>query len=306
MNKTMKPENYHIYNKNKTNIYQHKSSVNNSIKAYTYKKNSTSLNNNSNKNLENGNIRVQKFCKKLNGKTFKNIPLSNNNNSDFSTKRFTISTNKNFDKNKRLVCGISSSQGKKAIKANLENEINNIEKDINNTENSIYNTFRNNNTIFSNFNKIRNKNIKDKNYIYTKNKKAQNTESKNKNSEKQKEIFQKYVKIENSPIIHNSISKLNLIQNVSNIYVTKSYLEEKPLTERKNKVLVSRVNKNRNIYIKPKSKISHDWALLNKNNITNLLLEMNNKDNIGNTSGNIGEENFKNYYFSELNIFNEK
>ena len=307
MNKTMKPENYHIYNKNKSNIYQHKSSVNNSIKAYTYKKNSTSLIKNTNKNLEDGNIRVQKFCKKINGKTFKNIPLSKINNSTFSKKRFTISINKNSDKNKRLVCGISTSQGKKAINADLENEINNIEKDINNTENNIYNTFRNNNTIFSNFNKIRNNNIKDYNYIYTKNKKAQNTESKNKNSKKQKEIFQKYVKIENSPIIHNSISKLNLIQNVSNIYVTKSYLEEKPLTERKNKVLVSRVNKNRNIYIKPKSKISsHDWALLNKNNITNLILEMNNKNNIGNNSGNIGEDNFKNYYFSELNIFNEK
>ena len=70
--------------------------------------------------------------------------------------------------------------------------------------------------------------------------------------------------------------------------------------------MISRINKSRNIYIKPKSKISHDWALLNKGNITNLLLEMNNKDNGEDISGNIGEDNFKNYYFSELNIFNEK
>ena len=302
MNKTLKPDSHNISNRNNSNVYEHKSAFGSSIKAYTYKKNSIASINNSNKNLEkNDKFQTQKFDKE---KTFKRIPLSKN--STFSKKRFTIS-NKNSEKNKWINSGISSSQGKRIIKDNLENEINNIEKDINNTENNIYNnTFRNNNTIFSNFNKIRNKNIKNKNYIYNKIKKTQNTEPKNKNCKKQKNMFKKIVKIENSPIIHNSISKLNLIQNVSNIYVTKSYLEEKPLTERKNKVLISRINKSRNIYIKPKSKISHDWALLNKGNITNLLLEMNNKDNGEDISGNIGEDNFKNYYFSELNIFNEK
>lgn len=118
-------------------------------------------------------------------------------------------------------------------------------------------------------------------------------------------MLKKYIKVSNSPIIHNSISKLNLIQNVSNIYVTKSYLEEKPLTERKNKVLNSRVNvgNKRNIYIKPKNKMSsHDWTLVNKRNIANLLLELNNKNNGNNYDE---DENLKNYYFSELNIYKE-
>ena len=97
----------------------------------------------------------------------------------------------------------------------------------------------------------------------------QNTAPENKNvKKKSKEFLQKFVKIENSPIIHNSISKLNLIQNVSNIYVTKSYLEEKPLTERKNKVLVSRINKDKKIYIKPKN-ISKKEYIRNNNHTEN-------------------------------------
>ena len=100
---------------------------------------------------------------------------------------------------------------------------------------------------------------------------------------------------------------MNLIQNVSNIYLTKSYLEEKPLTDRKNKVLIYKTNKNKNLYIKPKNKISYDLALLNKENITNLLLELNNKNKKDEHFGdNKRKSDTQNYYFSELNIFKEK
>ena len=98
-----------------------------------------------------------------------------------------------------------------------------------------------------------------------------------------------------------------MIQNVSNIYVTtKPYLEEKPLTERKNKVLNSIINKNKNIYIKPNNKLSHDWTLLNKENLTNLIMEWNNKDNKReNFRLTDKDKNSHNYFFSELNIFKD-
>ena len=112
---------------------------------------------------------------------------------------------------------------------------------------------------------------------------------------------QEKIKLELNNIKH----KLNLIQNVSNIFVTKSYLEEKPVTERKNKVLI---HKNKNVYVKPRNKASHDWTLLNRGNITNLILELNNRDNIvDNYSCGLNEasDNTQNYYISELNIFKE-
>ena len=89
---------------------------------------------------------------------------------------------------------------------------------------------------------------------------------------------------------------------MSNIYVTKSYLEEKPLTERKNKVLISKIDKNKNIYIKPKASISHDWTLLDKGNIDNLIFEINKNRCSGIKDSN---QNSNNYYYSELNIFNQ-
>ena len=117
----------------------------------------------------------------------------------------------------------------------------------------------------------------------------------------------KLVNTSKSPIIHNSISKLNLIQNVSNIYVTtKPYLEEKPLTERKNNVLNSIINKNKKIYIKPNNKLSHDWTLLNKENLTNFVIELNNKDSKNeNYSPNAKNKNSHNYFFSDFIIFKE-
>ena len=81
-------------------------------------------------------------------------------------------------------------------------------------------------------------------------------------------------------------------------------MEEKPLTERKNKVLTARDSKNKKIYIKPKNKITQDWALLNKGNITNLILELNNRNNSLKRIQN-KNENSQNYYFSELNIYKE-
>ena len=304
-NKTLKTDNNNYNNTKlkKFNIYEHKPLINKYVKTQTYKKYSGAIINNSYKKIgyttKSDN---QKLIKKINEKTFKSIPLSKKKYS--SRKIFNISNN-NTERNKRIFSSISSSSGKKILD-NLENEMNNL--GVNNTEHNIYKTFKNNNTIFSNFNKINNQNKKDNNdnFIY-KTKKLQNTDPKNKSiKKKSKEFLQKLVKIENSPIIHNSISKLNLIQNVSNIYVTKSYLEEKPLTERKNKVLVSRINKDKKIYIKPKNMEYHDWSLLNKGNITNLLFEINNKDtSVNNNEANDEDENSNNYYFSELNIFKE-
>ena len=285
-NKNIKPK--------KLNIYEHKSLLNKHQNINEYKKHSCVLNDFSNKYFYASSINNKKFNKKTNEKTFKKILLYQTKNSNSYKKRFIFSTNKNKERNKRLFCSISSSYGKNTLDY-IENEINNNELGINKVEQNKYSKIRkNNNTIFSNFNKINNRN-----YIYTKTNKMNN-----KTIEKPKEIIKKYVKISNSPIIHNSISKLNLIQNVSNIYVTKSYLEEKPLTDRKNKVLTYKTNKNKNIYIKPKNKISYDLSLLNKENITNLLLELNNKNiKDENFGDNKRESDTQNYYFSELNIF---
>ena len=293
--KAIKPE---IKNKiKKLNIYEHKSLICNYLNTLTYKKYSGTLIDNSNKSLYNNNTNY----KKSNDKIFKKIPISKMKNLDPSKKGLT-STNINSGRNKRILSSISSSVGKKTVDK-LDNETKNIGFGINNTEQNIY---RNNNTIFTNFNKINNKNINinSQNYIYYKIKKLQNLP---KNKKIDKPILTKLVNTSKSPIIHNSISKLNLIQNVSNIYVTtKPYLEEKPLTERKNNVLNSIINKNKNIYIKPNNKLSHDWTLLNKENLTNLLIQWNDKDNKNeNYSLNDKNKNSHNYFFSEFNIFKE-
>ena len=234
---------------------------------------------------------IQK-SKKPSQKIVKSIPLSRNKDSN---KEIAVSLNKkNIDLNRNTFSLMSSK------KKTIDNEIDN--ERINYTQQNIYNTVKNNNTIFYNFNNIsRNKKNNNEYYVY-KTKKLQNVSMKNKPIKKSKEFIPKYVKIENNPIIHNSISKLNLIQNVSNIYVTKSYLEEKPLTERKNKVLISKIDKNKNIYIKPKATISHDWTVLDRGNIDNLIFQIN-KDR----SYRIKDSNqsTNNYYYSELNIFNQ-
>ena len=307
--KALKTENNVNKNKiKKLNVYEHKPLISKYLKTHANKKYSGTINNISYKNIGyTMNSNNQKLIKKLTEKTFKSIPLSKKKN---SSNKIVNTTNNIYctDKNKRLLSSMSST-GRKLLD-NLENEINNIE--VNNTEQNIYKNIKNNNTIFSNFNKINNKNIQNKNhknnlFIYHKTKKIQNVSQKNKSSRKSKEFMPKYVKIDNSPIIHNSISKLNLIQNVSNIYVTKSYLDEKPLTERKNKVLLSRIGKDKNVYIKPKNMESREWSLLNKRNITDLIFEINNNKNnsINNNAGNDVEDNSKNYYFSEFNIFKE-
>ena len=296
--KLLKKENTYNYNNSKIkkiNIYEHKLLVNKNEnnKTQTIKKYSGVLVNNSNKKISFNNTAYN--SKKVFEKTYKNIPLSKKK--DSSKKVMPISINKYINnKNKRIFSSMPSK------KKTIENEINNI---ANNTEQYDCHTFKNSNTIFSNFNNI-NKNKKSKNEIYiSKSKKLQNTAPKNNNMRKQKGFLPHYIKIKNSPIIHNSISKLNLIQNVSNIFVTKSYLEEKPVTERKNKVLI---HKNKNVYVKPRNKASHDWTLLNRGNITNLILELNNRDNIvDNYSCGLNEasDNTQNYYISELNIFKE-
>jgi casein kinase I family protein HRR25 len=305
-NKSIKLENNLNKNKiKKLNVYEHKTLINKYLKTQTYKKYPGILNHPSNKSIGyTMKSSDQHLIKKLTEKTYKSIPLSKNKN---SSKKLINTANINYctDEDKKLLSS-KASNGRKTMH-NLENEINNLE--INSTAHNIYKNIKNNNTIFSNFNKINNKNMQNKktkndSFIYHKTKKLQNTAQKNKKS---KEFLQKFIKIDNSPIIHNSISKLNLIQNVSNIYVTKSYLEEKPLTERKNNVLISRVSKDKNVYMKPKNMESLEWSLLNKNNITDLIFEINNNNSncINNNTYNVGDENAKNYYFSEYNIFKE-
>lgn len=304
INKVLKIDNNEINNDNdndndkiKTNIYEHKSFLNKYSNTQPTKKYIGVLMNRSKKKINIANTcsninasNIQKN-KKPSQKIFKSIPLSRNKDSN---KEIAVSLNKkNGDLNRNTFSSMSSK------KKTLDNEIDNDQ--INYTQQNIYNTVKNNNTIFYNFNNIsRNKKNNNEYYIY-KTKKLQNVSMKNKPTKKTKEFISKYVKIENNPIIHNSISKLNLIQNVSNIYVTKSYLEEKPLTERKNKVLISKIDKNRNIYIKPKTTISHDWTLLDKGNIDNLIFEINKNRSYKIKYSN---QNPNNYYYSELNIFN--
>ena len=289
-NKRVKTESNVTDRKEKINVYEHKPLSNKYKKVQIYKKNSGVLTGNSKtKEFYYSNYNNQNNNKKQSEKIINNYPLPKKKNS-----KKEIRASRNIGKNKRIFSTISP------INSNNNNKINNLENEIelgiNNNENNVYNTIRNNNTIFSNFNKLINKKINNKNYIYTKSRKIKNPTSKNK---KNKEYFQKYVKISNSPIIHNSISKLNLIQNVSNIYVTNSYLEEKPLTDRKNKVLTSRTSRNKTIYIKPTNKLSQDLALLNKGNIADLILELNNQ-NKGRKVIQVKNEKSQNYYFSQL------
>ena len=280
------------------NIYEHKSFLDKYSNTQPTKKYIGVLMNSSKKKINIANTytsinakNIQK-SKKPSQKIVKSIPLSRNKDSN---KEIAVSLNKkNIDLNRNTFSLMSSK------KKTIDNEIDN--ERINYTQQNIYNTVKNNNTIFYNFNNIsRNKKNNNEYYVY-KTKKLQNVSMKTKPIKKSKEFISKYVKIENNPIIHNSISKLNLIQNVSNIYVTKSYLEEKPLTERKNKVLISKIDKNKNIYIKPKATISHDWTVLDRGNIDNLIFQIN-KDR----SYRIKDSNqsTNNYYYSELNIFNQ-
>jgi len=91
-------------------------------------------------------------------------------------------------------------------------------------------------------------------------------------------IKPKKIKKNSFTIIHNSISKLNLIQNISNIYVTKSYFDEP-----------------KNVYIKPKN------INVKKGKIKNMILKIK-----GNKSQEIYSSNFEsksemenshNYYY---------
>ena len=91
------------------------------------------------------------------------------------------------------------------------------------------------------------------------------------------ELNKKRIKKDSCTIIHNSISKLNLIQNISNIYVTKSYFEEP-----------------KNVYVKPKN------ININKGKIKNLILKI--KDNKKKNKNEQKSEkektqNMQNYYY---------
>ena len=90
-------------------------------------------------------------------------------------------------------------------------------------------------------------------------------------------LNQKKIKKNSYTIIHNSISKLNLIQNISNIYVTKSYFEEP-----------------KNVYIKPKN------INAKKGKIKNMILKIKGNKNIDinkNIESKSEKENSLNYYY---------
>ena len=88
----------------------------------------------------------------------------------------------------------------------------------------------------------------------------------------------KVLKKHSCTIIHNSISKLNLIQNISNIYVTKSCFEEPT-----------------NVYVKPKN------INFNKGKIKNLILKIKDnskkKNKIESKSEKEKSQNMLNYYY---------
>ena len=87
----------------------------------------------------------------------------------------------------------------------------------------------------------------------------------------------KKIKKNSFTIIHNSISKLNLIQNISNIFVTKSYFE-----------------KPKNVYIKPKN------INANKGKIKNMILKIKENKNMilnKNLESQTEQENSLNYYY---------
>ena len=87
----------------------------------------------------------------------------------------------------------------------------------------------------------------------------------------------KKIKKNSYTIIHNSISKLNLIQNISNIYVTKTYFEEP-----------------KNVYIKPKN------INAKKGKIKNMILKIKGNKNIDinkNIESKSEKENSLNYYY---------
>ena len=91
------------------------------------------------------------------------------------------------------------------------------------------------------------------------------------------DLNKKRLKKDSCTIIHNSISNMNLIQNISNIYVTKSYFEEP-----------------KNVYVKPKN------ININKRKIKNLILKI--KDNKKKNKNEPKSEkektqNMQNYYY---------
>ena len=190
------------------------------------------------------------LSKKINNK---NILKSNNkekindkNNNDSS---ININTKK---KNRRIISLVFSEKLGKDIKKLNKTNIKNL-----NTSKKVFLSSKNS-KIFPNFNKIKKNSINNNfnNYDYS------------------------------FPIIHNSISKLNFIQNVSNIFITKSFFEEKSLTERKKSKI--KLGKKNTIYIKPKYIISNIHHKKNKS-------EKNNQKQIKEK-----ENNLYNYYY--LNI----
>ena len=223
--------------------------------------------------------------------------FSNNNNQKVMDKSFkseNISVKKLANKTKELKIGKMIRVSKKKLNQIIKLENKSIqENNITNNEaptkkiikRNIYsiNTNKPEYTISSYNNKIKkiekpkvsnihsNKILKNKNnniYPYSYNISKDNLEYNLNLSKIKKNSF---------TIIHNSISKLNLIQNISNIYVTKSYFEEP-----------------KNVYIKPKN------INANKGKIKNMILKIKENKSIDinkNIETKSEKENSLNYYY---------
>ena len=80
------------------------------------------------------------------------------------------------------------------------------------------------------------------------------------------------------PVIHNTISKLNFIQNISNIFITKSFFDTKNLSDNQENKENKKLKIKSNTYIKPKNysskiiKITPEKKCknINKENVDNL------------------------------------
>ena len=104
-------------------------------------------------------------------------------------------------------------------------------------------------------------------------------------------LLENYIRMgkRNQPIIHNSISKINVIQNVSNIYVSNSYLEGKNFNKNNSMSDENKVYQKRksdvNVVYRDHSKKDTEWVQLSGNSarkVTNLILKLKNNDNANN------------------------
>lgn len=110
--------------------------------------------------------------------------------------------------------------------------------------------------------------------------------------------------IGNSPIIYNSISEFNLIQNITNVILSRTGMKDKQhLTERNHNVLVvkRKSKKVKDLYLnKAKMNIIHDMSLINKKKMNDILLKLKKKNKNGEKK--VDSKKDCNYYLSNLDV----